>query len=54
MWMQYETASRRFYNQQNISVLLYLSRSHYAKAAKDQNYAHMGHALKYAQKVGVL
>ncbi|KAF8585877.1 RNA polymerase II-associated protein [Ramaria rubella] len=45
----YETASRRFYNGQNVPVLLCLSRSWYGKANKDQKYEAMQTALKYAQ-----
>ncbi|KAF8513907.1 RNA polymerase II-associated protein [Hysterangium stoloniferum] len=45
----YETASRRFYNGQNVPVLLCLSRSWYGKANKDQKYDAMQTALKYAQ-----
>ncbi|KAF4620607.1 hypothetical protein D9613_000259 [Agrocybe pediades] len=45
----YETASTRFYNGHNVSVLLCLCRSWYAKAMKDQSYAAIKTALKYAQ-----
>ncbi|KAF9527372.1 RNA polymerase II-associated protein [Crepidotus variabilis] len=45
----YETASTRFYNGQNVSVLLCLCRSWYSKALKDQSYPAMKSALKYAQ-----
>ncbi|KAF9647341.1 RNA polymerase II-associated protein [Thelephora ganbajun] len=46
----YETASSRFYNGQNGSLLMCLCRSHYAKATKDQSYAEMNLALQCAQK----
>ncbi|KAK0469470.1 RNA polymerase II-associated protein [Desarmillaria tabescens] len=46
----YETASTRFYHDQNVSVLLCLCRSWYAKATKDQSYKAMTTALHYAQK----
>lgn len=46
----YETASTRFYHGQNVSVLLCLCRSWYAKATKDQSYKAMTTALHYAQK----
>lgn len=49
--LQYETASTRFYHGQNVSVLLCLCRSWYAKAMKDQSYPAMKNALKYAQAV---
>ncbi|KAJ3844010.1 RNA polymerase II-associated protein [Lentinula raphanica] len=45
----YETASVRFYHSQNVSVLLCLCRSWYAKAMKDQSYPSIQTALKYAQ-----
>ncbi|PFH49770.1 hypothetical protein AMATHDRAFT_76029 [Amanita thiersii Skay4041] len=45
----YETASVRFYNAHNVSVLLCLCRSWYSKAIKDQSYIAMNTALKYAQ-----
>ncbi|KAF9464960.1 RNA polymerase II-associated protein [Collybia nuda] len=45
----YETASTRFYNGQNVSVLLCLCRSWYSKATKDQSYIAMNTALRYAQ-----
>ncbi|CAA7261853.1 unnamed protein product [Cyclocybe aegerita] len=45
----YETASGKFYNNQNVSVLLCLCRSWYSKAMKDQSYPAMKTALKYAQ-----
>ncbi|KAJ3576752.1 hypothetical protein NP233_g216 [Leucocoprinus birnbaumii] len=45
----YETASK-FYDNHNISVLSCLCRSWYSKATKDQSYAAMNTALKYAQK----
>ncbi|THH14902.1 hypothetical protein EW146_g5490 [Bondarzewia mesenterica] len=46
----YETASRRYYDNHDSSVLLYLCRSWYAKANKDQSFAAMSSALSYAQK----
>ncbi|KAJ7213002.1 RNA polymerase II-associated protein [Mycena pura] len=46
----YETASTRFYAGHNVSVLLCLCRSWYAKAAKEQLFAAMCTALRYAQK----
>ncbi|KAF8229067.1 RNA polymerase II-associated protein [Tricholoma matsutake] len=45
----YETASTRFYGSHNVPVLLCLCRSWYAKATKDQSYAAMDAALRYAQ-----
>ncbi|KAI0065995.1 TPR-like protein [Artomyces pyxidatus] len=46
----YETASKRHYSGQNVSVLLCLSRSWYAKANKDQSFSSMNTALAHAQK----
>ncbi|OCH88638.1 RNA polymerase II-associated protein [Obba rivulosa] len=46
----YETASRRFYNNQDVPVLLYLCRSWYAKANKDQSFSAMTTSLQYAQR----
>jgi RNA polymerase-associated protein CTR9 len=46
----YETASVRFYSGHNVSVLLCLCRTWYAKASKDQSFVAMNTALKYAQK----
>ncbi|KAG0696963.1 hypothetical protein DFH29DRAFT_178165 [Suillus ampliporus] len=46
----YETASVRFYSDHNVSVLLCLCRTWYAKASKDQSFVAMSTALKYAQK----
>ncbi|KAI0044199.1 RNA polymerase II-associated protein [Auriscalpium vulgare] len=46
----YETASRRYYHDQNVSVLLSLARSWYAKANKDQSFSSMITALGYTQK----
>ncbi|KAG1725277.1 uncharacterized protein EDB91DRAFT_1169030 [Suillus paluster] len=46
----YETASVRFYSGHNVSVLLCLCRTWYAKASKDQSFVAMSTALKYAQK----
>ncbi|KAH7889009.1 hypothetical protein F5I97DRAFT_1804053 [Phlebopus sp. FC_14] len=45
----YETASVRFYNGQSVPVLQCLCRSWYAKASKEQSFAAMSTALKYAQ-----
>lgn len=49
--VQYETASKRFYSNQNVPVLLCLCRAWYAKANKDQSFVAMNTALQYAQKV---
>ncbi|KZT71727.1 TPR-like protein [Daedalea quercina L-15889] len=46
----YETASRRYYSNQNVSVLLCLCRSYYAKATRDQSFTVMNTALQCAQK----
>ncbi|KAI0645859.1 RNA polymerase II-associated protein [Trametes meyenii] len=46
----YETASKRFHNNQNVAVLLCLCRAWYAKANKDQSFKSMNTALQYAQK----
>ncbi|KIJ12938.1 hypothetical protein PAXINDRAFT_14301 [Paxillus involutus ATCC 200175] len=45
----YETASARFYDGQNVSVLMCLCRSWYAKATKEQTLAAMNSALNCAQ-----
>ncbi|EGO00400.1 hypothetical protein SERLA73DRAFT_122419 [Serpula lacrymans var. lacrymans S7.3] len=45
----YETASSRFYSGHNVSVLLCLCRSWYAKANKDQSFTSMNKALKFAE-----
>ncbi|EAU91100.2 pol II transcription elongation factor [Coprinopsis cinerea okayama7 len=45
----YETASGRFYQNQNYSVLMCLCRSWYSKAIKDQSPMAMNTALRYAQ-----
>ncbi|KAH7920613.1 TPR-like protein [Leucogyrophana mollusca] len=45
----YETASLRFYDGHNVSVLLCLCRSWYAKANKEQSFAGMRTSLKYAE-----
>ncbi|KAH0828123.1 hypothetical protein J3R83DRAFT_3795 [Lanmaoa asiatica] len=45
----YETASVKFYNGQNVPVLMCLCRSWYAKATKEQTSVAMNTALKYAQ-----
>lgn len=50
-WLQYETASVRFYNGHNVPVLLSLCRSWYAKGMKDQSYLAMSTAVRYAQSV---
>ncbi|KAF8637305.1 hypothetical protein AX16_010835 [Volvariella volvacea WC 439] len=46
----YETASTRFYSGHNVTVLMYLCRSWYTKATKDQSYTAMNTALRYAQQ----
>ncbi|KAM5530528.1 hypothetical protein V8D89_015805 [Ganoderma adspersum] len=46
----YETASKRFYSNQNVPVLLCLCRAWHAKANKDQSFSAMTTALQYAQK----
>ncbi|KZV99295.1 TPR-like protein [Exidia glandulosa HHB12029] len=46
----YETANKRFYEGRNVTTLLCLSRTWYAKANKDQSFAGMRNALKYAQQ----
>ncbi|KIP06107.1 hypothetical protein PHLGIDRAFT_107356 [Phlebiopsis gigantea 11061_1 CR5-6] len=46
----YETASKKFYDNHNVGVLLCLCRAWYAKANKDQSFTSMGTALKYAQQ----
>ncbi|TBU31622.1 RNA polymerase II-associated protein [Dichomitus squalens] len=46
----YETASKRFYHNKNVSALLCLCRAWYAKANKDQSFSSMTMALQYAQK----
>ncbi|KZT10920.1 RNA polymerase II-associated protein [Laetiporus sulphureus 93-53] len=46
----YETASRRYYGGHNVPTLLYLCRSWYSKASKDQSFSAMNTALQYAQK----
>lgn len=45
----YETASSRYYDGHNTSVLLYLCRSWYSKGSKEQSFPAMNTALKYAQ-----
>ncbi|KAI6121861.1 hypothetical protein F5141DRAFT_1092907 [Pisolithus sp. B1] len=50
----YETASTRYYDGHNTSVLLYLCRSWYAKASKEQSFPAMNTALKYAQMASAL
>ena len=51
MLLQFETASKRFYSNQNVPVLLCLCRAWHAKANKDQSFSTMTTALQYAQKV---
>ncbi|KDQ14109.1 hypothetical protein BOTBODRAFT_32898 [Botryobasidium botryosum FD-172 SS1] len=46
----YETASRRFYNGQNVSALLFLARTWFAKATKASSFTAMRQALKFAQQ----
>ncbi|KAH8107706.1 hypothetical protein BXZ70DRAFT_1013744 [Cristinia sonorae] len=46
----YETASRKFYHDHNVPVLLCLCRSWYAKANKNQSFSSMNTALAYAQR----
>ncbi|KAJ7582968.1 RNA polymerase II-associated protein [Mycena floridula] len=46
----YETASTRFYDGHNVGVLICLCRSWYAKGLKDQSYAAMNTAVRYAQQ----
>ncbi|CEL59368.1 Tetratricopeptide repeat protein 1 OS=Schizosaccharomyces pombe (strain 972 / ATCC 24843) GN=tpr1 PE=1 SV=1 [Rhizoctonia solani AG-1 IB] len=50
----YETASRRFYNGTNVSTLIHLTRTLYAKANRDQSFATMRQALSYAQRASHL
>ncbi|KAG6897532.1 hypothetical protein C0992_000517 [Termitomyces sp. T32_za158] len=45
----YETALTRYNDSHNVSILLCLCRSWYAKAAKDQLFSAMKQALRYAQ-----
>lgn len=45
----YSTASKRFYQDKNVLVLLYLARAWYQKASKDRNFASLRHALSYVQ-----
>ncbi|KAF8334987.1 uncharacterized protein EI90DRAFT_3144919 [Cantharellus anzutake] len=45
----YETASQRYYQGQNVSVLMYLARTWFAKANKSSSFAAMRQALKFAQ-----
>ncbi|KAF5380573.1 hypothetical protein D9615_004659 [Tricholomella constricta] len=45
----YETALTRYHDSHNVSILLCLCRSWYAKATKDQSYTAMNQALKYVQ-----
>ncbi|KIK13569.1 hypothetical protein PISMIDRAFT_17894 [Pisolithus microcarpus 441] len=49
----YETASTRYYYGHNTSVLLYLCRSWYAKASKEQSFPTMNAALKYSRMFNV-
>ncbi|CCL99651.1 uncharacterized protein FIBRA_01671 [Fibroporia radiculosa] len=46
----FETASKRYYGGHNVPTLLYLCRSWYSKANKDQSFSAMCTALQYAQK----
>ncbi|KZT29077.1 TPR-like protein [Neolentinus lepideus HHB14362 ss-1] len=46
----YETASKRFYDGHNVTVLMCLCRSWYAKSIKDQSFQAMNTALRYAQQ----
>ncbi|CAE6443591.1 unnamed protein product [Rhizoctonia solani] len=50
----YETASKRFYNGTNVSTLIHLTRTLYAKANRDQSFATMRQALSYAQRASHL
>ncbi|CAL1706150.1 unnamed protein product [Somion occarium] len=45
----YETASKKFYHDHNVSVLICLCRAWYAKANKDQSFTALNTALRYAQ-----
>lgn len=49
--LQYETALARYSDGRNMTILLCLCRSWYAKATKDQSFAAMNTALRYAQMV---
>lgn len=48
---QYETASKRFFEGQNVPVLSYLSRAWFAKANKIGSFTAMRQALKHSQMV---
>ncbi|EIW83541.1 RNA polymerase II-associated protein [Coniophora puteana RWD-64-598 SS2] len=50
----YETASSRFFDNKNANVLMQQCRAWYAKANKDQSYASMKSALKYAEMARAL
>ncbi|KAG0144668.1 hypothetical protein CROQUDRAFT_47010 [Cronartium quercuum f. sp. fusiforme G11] len=45
----YNTASKRFYHNKNIQVLLYLARAWFQKASKDQSFTSLRNALTNAQ-----
>lgn len=49
--LQYETAAKRYEGGPNVTIVLYLCRSWYAKANRDQSYSELLTALKYAQQV---
>ncbi|TFK54552.1 RNA polymerase II-associated protein [Heliocybe sulcata] len=46
----YESANKRFYDGHNVTVLMCLCRSWYAKSIKDQSFQAMNTALRYAQQ----
>jgi RNA polymerase-associated protein CTR9 len=52
--MQYETASKRYYNGENVPALLCLTRAWYAKANKDQSFAAISTALAHARAAALL
>ncbi|POW05646.1 hypothetical protein PSTT_09584 [Puccinia striiformis] len=45
----YSTASKRFYDDKNVLVLLYLARAWYQKATKDRSFAALRNALTFVQ-----
>jgi RNA polymerase-associated protein CTR9 len=51
---QYETASNRYYQGQNVPALLCLTRSWYAKANKDQSFSAITAALGFARAAQAL
>lgn len=51
MTHQYETGLAKYYDGQNFSVLMCLSRAWYAKGTRDQSFASMKTALRHAQQV---